>query len=138
MNQSYLNTLKEFVEGEKDLREWPAWWQENASLIEENEGRTRYLKVKLYWREGACQILDRHAIPYHMNETLNWSRCTECGEPLFAVVPHQTTQAEIIEFARTANFLDVEQIERDPWMHPGVFCPNGCTAVLMTYRDDPE
>ena len=39
----FLNTLKAFVEGERDLQECPPWWQENAQLIEESEARTNSL-----------------------------------------------------------------------------------------------
>ena len=49
MDTSYMSSLKAFVEGEKDLGEWPAWWQKDARRIEENEGRTRYLKISLEW-----------------------------------------------------------------------------------------
>ena len=136
MTPDYLHTLKAFVEGQKDLREWPAWWQENAHLIEAIEGRTRYLKIKLEWREGACQILAHHGITFRINEEVNWARCKQCGKPLFHAEPHKTTKEQIREFARTSNLSDKEQIEKEGWIHPGIYCPNGCTAVLMTYRDD--
>ena len=133
MDTSYLSSLKAFVEGERDLREWPAWWQENAHRIEENEGRTRYLKIKLEWQEGACQILDIHDVAYKLNETINWDRCKKCGEPLFHARPLQTTKEQIKEFARNSNLLDKESIEREGWIHPGTFCPNGCTELLISY-----
>ena len=138
MNPSYLNILKDFVEGKKDLQEWPAWWRENAHLIEESEGHTRYLKIKLEWREGAYQILEHHGITYKVNETINWNRCKECGEPLFHANPHETTKEQIQEFARTSKLPNKEQIEKEGWIHPGIFCPNGCTAVLITVRPDAE
>ena len=103
--------LKEFVEGKKDLRDWPAWWRENEHRIEINEGRTRYLKIKHYWREGACQILDHYGISYELNETINWNRCKECGEPLFNVMPHETTKRQIMEFLRNSNFQEKYESE---------------------------
>ena len=136
MYPSYLNALKDFVEGKKDLREWPAWWQENAHLIEENEGRTGYLKIKLNWQEGARQILEQHGISYKMDETLKWSRCNVCGKPLFHVESGVTTPEQIREFARNSHLPGKEQIEQDGWIHPGVYCPNGCTYMLITFRDD--
>jgi hypothetical protein len=138
MNPSYLHALKAFVEGEKDLREWPAWWKENGHLIEESEGRTRYLKIKLEWREGACQILEHYGISYKLNEKINWNRCKECGEPLFSVIPHSTTKEQIKEFARKSNWPNKEQIEQNESIHPGIYCPNGCTAVLITYGRNAE
>jgi len=136
MTPPYLNVLKAFIEGEKDLRDWPTWWQENAHIIEENEGRTRYLKIKLYWREGACQILEHHGIAYELNEGINWARCKECGEPLFHAIPHQTTKEQIREFARNSNWPDIEKadVEKEGWLHPGIYCPNGCTVVFISYR----
>ena len=136
MKPSYLNALKDFVEGKRDLREWPAWWRENQQEIEINEGRTRYLKIKQNWKEGARQILEQHEIQFRPDEGINWIRCKECGEPLFQATPHKTTQEQIREFARHSNLPDKDQIERDGWIHPGVFCPNGCTAVLISYRDE--
>jgi hypothetical protein len=134
MKPSYLDMLKAFVEGKRDLREWPAWWQENERIIEETEGRTQYLKIKLHWREGACQILEHHGVAYELDEEINWARCKECGEPLFHAIPHETTREQIIEFARNSNLPDKDSIERNGWIHPGVYCPNGCTVVLLSYR----
>ena len=138
MNPSYLTAIKAFVEGKRDLEEWPSWWRENEQLIEGKEGRTRYLKIKLYWREGACQILEHHGIRYKLNESLNWNRCKECGLPLFHAMPHKTTKDDIKEFARNSNLPDKAEIEREGWLHPGIYCPNGCTEILISYNRDGE
>jgi hypothetical protein len=138
MYPSYLNILKAFVEGQKDLREWPAWWQENAQLIEEIEGRTSYLKIKLEWQEGAFQILEHHGMSYRVDEAVNWDRCKICGEPLFQVKLHETTRDQIREFARKSNLPNKEQIEQNESIHPGIYCPNGCTVVLLTYGRNAE
>jgi hypothetical protein len=138
MNISYLDTLKAFVEGDKDIREWPTWWHDNASLIEVHEGRTCYLKIKLQWLEGACEILEHHSITYKLDASANWDRCKECGEPLFHAIPKATTKEEIMEFARNSNLPDKARIEKEGYIHPGTFCPNGCTATLITYRDDTD
>ena len=138
VNPSYLKTLRAFVEGEKDLGEWPTWWKENAHLIEENEGRTRYLKIKLEWREGTCQILEHHNISYKLNNSINWSRCKECGQLLFHAERHQTTKDQIRKFARNSNLPDKDGIEREGWIHPGTYCPNGCTEILISYGKGEE
>jgi|SRR5688500_17142077 len=138
MTPPYLTAIKAFVEGKKDLEEWPAWWQENEHLIEGNEGHTRYLQIKLDWQEGACQILDHHAITYKPNEAINWDRCKECGQPLFHAIPRKTTKDQIKEFARNSNLADKEGIERKGWIHPGTFCPNGCTEILISYGRDGD
>ena len=134
----YLNALKAFVEGERDLQEWPGWWQENRQLIEKNEGRTSYLKVKLNWREGAFHILEHHRIIFQPDESINWDRCKECGQPLFHAIPHTTTKEQIREFAQNSNLPDKVEIKRTGWIHPGTYCPNGCTEVLTSYGGDDE
>lgn len=138
MNPHYLDAIKAFVEGERDLEEWPAWWQKDARKIEENEGCTHYLRIKLEWQEGACQILEHHGITYKPNEAINWDRCKECGKPLFHAIPHKTTKEQIKEFARNSNLPDRESIEREGWIHPGTYCPNGCTEILISYGKGEE
>ena len=132
-NLLYLNALKAFVEGERDLQEWPRWWQENGQLVEENEGHTSYLKLKLNWREGAFHILEHHRIRFRPDESINWDRCKECGQPLFHAIPNMTTKEQIREFAQNSNLPNKEEIKRAGWIHPGTYCPNGCTEVLISY-----
>lgn len=143
---SYLQTLKAFVEGRTDLREWPAWWQENALQIEEKEEPTyrktkwaKYRKLEtgggLYaplpaWRDFACRVLEHHGISYSLSESVNWHRCPKCGEILFGASPGETTQEQIREFARKSNLPEKDEIERDGWIHPGVYCPNGCVSIM--------
>ncbi|HZY42590.1 MAG TPA: hypothetical protein VFF59_11395 [Anaerolineae bacterium] len=134
MDAPYLETLKAFVEGKKALREWPSWWRDNASLIEQNEGRTRYLKIKLEWQAGACAILDFHGLAYELNTAVNWNRCRECGALLFHAKPGETTKESIRKFVKESNLPGKEIIEREGWIHPGTHCPNGCTALLVEYR----
>jgi hypothetical protein len=134
MGPAYIHALKDFIEGKRDLREWPIWWRGNARIIEEAEGRTRYLKIKLYWREGAYQILEHHGIAYKLNEGINWARCKECGEPLFHAIPHETTKEQIREFVRNSNWPNKAQVEKEGWLHPWVYCPNCCTEIWFNYR----
>jgi len=144
---NYLKTLKAFIEGKKDLREWPAWWLENKRLIENNEGAI-YLKTKWAtkwskleeelqippplgpWREVATKLLEHHNISYKLNEAINWKRCTKCGDPIFSVSPGETTQEQIREFARNSKLPEKEELIRDGWMHPGAYCPNGCYSTM--------
>ncbi len=57
--------------------------------------------------------------------------CSKCGAPLFYAVPGQTTEQEIIAFARTGKSPFFEQVASDKWIHPGVYCPNGCCFVMV-------
>jgi hypothetical protein len=133
VSATYVWALKAFVEGSRDLAEWPAWWRENATCIREAEGPTLFLKVKLQWREGAIEILEEHGIPFIPDPQVNWARCKTCGEPLFHVEPKVTTREQIRDFAARSNLPERDAIVREGWLHPGAYCPNGCTAVLVSY-----
>ncbi|MEZ4409575.1 MAG: hypothetical protein R3A52_24350 [Polyangiales bacterium] len=37
-------------------------------------------------------------------------------------------------FARSTRLPGWESIVRDGWIHPGRYCPNGCTMVMMNIR----
>lgn len=52
---------------------------------------------------------------------------------MFEVIPHQTTRQEIIEFAESSSAYNGTDIHRDGWIHPGSYCPNGCTWRLKNY-----
>lgn len=58
------------------------------------------------------------------------THCRECGSPLFFAVPGLTSESELIEFVTQAAMANKETILRDKWIHPGVYCPNGCGYVL--------
>lgn len=64
------------------------------------------------------------------------SKCPTCHEKIFKVVPGETTQAEIIEFARESKLPNAKRIVEERWIHPGEYCPNGCTQILINYRND--
>lgn len=63
--------------------------------------------------------------------------CPACGEPLFAIVPGKTNRGQIQAFARKSfawrNNPDAVAGE----MHPGLYCRNGCTAILAEHRPLP-
>lgn len=59
--------------------------------------------------------------------------CSRCGGRPFHAVPQQTTPEEITAFAQSATFPGAEEVAKDGWIHPGVFCPQGCNRVLFNY-----
>jgi hypothetical protein len=63
--------------------------------------------------------------------SLDKRTCRNCGATLFYVVPGKTSEEEIVAFAKTAKLPNASQIEADKWIHPGVYCPNGCGAVIV-------
>lgn len=62
-------------------------------------------------------------------------RCDKCGSALFTVVPFKTTQREIVEFASKSSLPTATKntIIQERWLHPGRYCPNGCTTILVEY-----
>ena len=60
-------------------------------------------------------------------------RCDVCNSILFVAEPFKTTRREIVEFASHSSMQEHEKqsIINGRWMHPGYYCPNGCTEILM-------
>jgi len=54
--------------------------------------------------------------------------CAKCGATLFFAIPGLTTGEGIAEFARQCGD---SQVASDRWIHPGVYCPNGCGFVMV-------
>lgn len=62
--------------------------------------------------------------------------CDVCGKPLFMAIPHKTSREVIRSFLETCTFLKPEerqQMLEEGWIHPGTYCPNGCTNVATGY-----
>jgi hypothetical protein len=59
-------------------------------------------------------------------------RCDVCNSILFVAEPFKTTQQEILEFARHSSLQkhQKQDIIRSRWIHPGYYCPNGCTKIF--------
>ena len=66
-------------------------------------------------------------------------RCDKCGSALFKVVPFKTTQQEIVEFASKSSLpaSAKDTIIQERWLHPGLYCPKGCTTILVEYGPVP-
>lgn len=59
--------------------------------------------------------------------------CEKCGEPIFEATPKTTTKHEIMVFAESAPFYKGTDVAKEGWIHPGSYCPNGCTQILRNY-----
>jgi hypothetical protein len=59
--------------------------------------------------------------------------CPQCHSLLFAAVPFKTTRHAIVEFAQGSSLPDKEAIIEARWIHPGLYCPNGCYRELWEY-----
>jgi hypothetical protein len=61
-------------------------------------------------------------------------KCPKCKSLLFAAIPLQTTRQAIVEFAQNSSLRNKEAIIRGRWIHPGVYCPNGCFKEYWDYH----
>jgi hypothetical protein len=59
------------------------------------------------------------------------THCRFCGAELFWAIPGKTTREEIVAYAQRVGRDD---IRRDTWIHPGVYCLNGCVFALHEYH----
>jgi len=75
-----------------------------------------------------------HDADDHPEDDLNRTTCPKCGARLFHAIPGQTTEAEILAFAREAGW---EHVIQERWIHPGIYCPKGCYGVLVHYAPPP-
>jgi hypothetical protein len=57
--------------------------------------------------------------------------CATCGAFLFYVVPGRTSGEEIVAFASKTKSPSASTLASERWMHPGVYCPNGCGFALV-------
>ena len=62
--------------------------------------------------------------------------CDVCHQPLFEAEPGVTTKEQIRKFVENSVYRSKRDEEND-WIHPGIYCPNGCFAVMIQYDDEP-
>lgn len=133
-----LSYMQSAVTKPGTVEPWAGWWLANQETVRITFDRRDYLKLKFRRLIAAREILERLGrIEPEGNEyagtDFNATHCKVCGDELFWAIPGETTKEQIIEFAKRMRW---EQIEKDAWIHPGVFCPNGCTYALHEYRSD--
>lgn len=64
------------------------------------------------------------------NLAIDAKHCPRCGETLFRAMPGETTRDEIATFIATSKICEGMPKEDPPWIHPGLYCPNGCVQQL--------
>lgn len=62
--------------------------------------------------------------------------CRQCGAALFYAVPGVTSENELIDFATHSAIANKATVLKDKWIHPGVYCPQGCAYVLAHLGSD--
>jgi hypothetical protein len=109
------------------------WVAANLDSLEAAFDRCDFLKLKHRGLGGARSVLERvgRLAPLDLSYgTLDFNEklCRYCGAALFWALPGKTTRADIVRFAQ---LIGDKEIESDGWVHPGVYCPNGCTMSLF-------
>ena len=58
-----IQILKDIIEGRKEVF-WHGWWEENAGELEQQLGRTDFLKMKFGHLDGVAEYFDKIAVTY--------------------------------------------------------------------------
>src|SRR5215211_4091253 len=60
-------------------------------------------------------------------------QCDVCNSIMFEAEPFKTTQQDILEFAQQSSLPESQKqsIIQSLWIHPGSYCPNGCTTIFV-------
>jgi hypothetical protein len=130
-----LRYFQQAIERPGSVPVWAAWWRANEELVRRSFDRPDFLRLKFRKLEAARAILERvgqPARPIHPDSPLAWSYCRICGEPLMRFVPGEEVRREdVVAFGVKAG---IEQCQQGYWLHPGVYCPNRCTWVMVEFR----
>ena len=68
--------------------------------------------------------------------SLDKIHCVKCGSVLFRAIPGKTSAEEITAFAKRSTIDPTGEIARTGWIHPGIYCPQGCGFVLLNLVDE--
>lgn len=126
MRAELLQTMLAIAESRRPASDLGLWWAENSSEVEAAFGRGVYLRISQRGFIGLGQALEKLEVEFHRSDT----HCQACGEPQFFALPGKTTREEIIEFGRRCKLKGAREFEASGWIHPGQYCPNGCTFAL--------
>jgi len=131
---AYLHELKAFLEGEKRWAEWEGWWEANrTSLQRRNLQMANRLKLLAERPDLAAEdVLSCLGIDFE-HKSDYWATGPVCGETKFKAVPEETTAEEIRQFALRSPLPGWDEIAREGWLHPGAYCPHGCTWVTWNF-----
>ncbi len=109
------------------------WIAANQTLLEHAFERADFLRLKHRGLAGAIVVLERFGrIDADLARTVDFDEqyCLYCGAELFWALPGETSRDDIIRFAK---LIGNDQIAADGWIHPGVYCQNGCTTRLFNF-----
>ena len=125
-----ISTLQDYAEGLTSHVEWLQWWNSHAEAVEAELGRFTFLRIKRRGHGGVVAVLEGMGLCIKPAKGF----CGSCGEPMFQATPGVTTVDQIRAFAASSQVSGRDEILACGWIHPGEYCPKGCTAVLHTVR----
>lgn len=131
MDDDLITTLKAYVEGRISHEDWRIWWGIHESSVEEQCDRFTYLRLKKQGFSGARKLLEDRGISFQSRDDL----CRQCGEVLFVAMPGVTKLQDMERFAHACKLACRNEIMEEGWIHPGKYCPNGCTTILWEFGD---
>ncbi|EMJ94118.1 hypothetical protein [Leptospira alstonii] len=70
--QSYVPYFKSLIAGEKNIRNWYEWWEENEKLLEKIFSRGEYLRWKIYPIQEVEKFLRESNIPFQRGYRYLW------------------------------------------------------------------
>ncbi|MGI9465945.1 MAG: hypothetical protein ACR2OA_02350 [Rubripirellula sp.] len=110
------------------------WIIVNDTSLQNAFEQIDFLRLKHRGLTGVIAVLEKfeciNQSDLNSRTDFDQKSCIWCGSDLFWALPGKTTRIEIIEFGKlTGN----QQIIDDGWIHPGVYCPNGCTTRMFNF-----
>ena len=131
---AYLKSAVENPPAVPPLREWVT---SNLPALSASFDRRDFLALKYRGLVGAYTVLERLGLIEHRDRIFDpldfgQTHCDYCGADLFWALPGQTSRNEIRRFAKQ---IKNDQIAADGWIHPGVYCRNGCINRLFHFSN---
>lgn len=128
-----LAFLKDAIENPPSTPSIHVWIAANLDSLESTFDRRDFLKFKHRGLIGARDVLERLNVIETTdisNDPIDFDEkhCRHCGGDLFWALAGKTTKEEIVGYA---NLIGSEEIANDEWIHPGVYCSNGCTFRMF-------
>lgn len=133
--EELLAYFQRAIEQPDSVQPWSTWWSSNSERVRAAFSREDYLRLKHRKLRGARTILERcgwSPTDAARVRPIHTGFCDQCGERLFRMLPGITNE-EVVEFGERAG---IEQCKQGYWLHPGLYCPNHCTWMLIELRND--
>lgn len=132
-----IATVKHFVVGPSEWYSWImaaaippallsiAWWVENL----QDKQKPLTLEFEETW--GVDREISRaSSAPQTRFAAEEKPVCSKCGTTMFDAHPDRSNKHEIDDFAVKIKVFNNDARAGEVGPHPGLYCPNGCTAII--------